>query len=239
MKELLQIIEKFCSGDPNSLYSSARYLTNENGEIHVSPLADRLCASSEIRLTNLDLMTDELACAEMECFGTHTYRRETLGLLRAKGNWMVMCAMSADTPFRFANPCENSADRQSSENSKIEKVLLRYCYDVYLMNTEDCLSLFWSGTRMYHPNGDDTFSDVEIQVLGQRWKDAPDPRALGIEEFSRICNFEMLSDSVVSAKIGCAKLDNYFNDYLWLMKLGGEWKIVNKMTQCLHTGARI
>lgn len=238
-KDLLQTIEHFYSGDPGSLYSSARHLANKNGAISVSPLAEHSLTVPDARLVSLDLMTDELACAEIEYSGAHAYCRETLGLLRTEGRWMVICAMSADMPCRFVNPCENDAARQSAENAEIENLLLRYCHDVYRMNTEDCLSLFWDGTRMYHPNGDNTFSDVEIQVLNQRWKDAPDPRALGIEEFSRICHFEMLSDSVVSAKIGCAKLDNYFNDYLWLMKLDGKWVIVNKMTQCLHSGARI
>ena len=87
---------------------------------------------------------------------------------------------------------------------------------------------------MYHPNEDGSFTDVDIQVLRQRWKNMPDPVACGVVEFSRIYHIELLGPDVAVAKIGCAKLYQYFNDYLWLMKLNNEWKIVNKMTQCLY-----
>ena len=116
--------------------------------------------------------------------GTYAYCRETLRLIRTEGKWKVICAMSADIPCRLVNSCPNDAGRQSLENAEIENILLRYCYDVYLMNTEDCLSLFWNGARRYHPNDDDTFSDVEIHVLKQRRENAPNPREIEIEEFS-------------------------------------------------------
>ena len=96
------------------------------------------------------------------------------------------------------------------------------------------MSLFELNTRMYHPDDDmDTFTDIEIQVLRKRWANMPDPKELGILEFSKIYHVEMLDKNIAVAKVGCKNLNTYFNDYLFLMNLHGTWKIVNKLTHNL------
>lgn len=160
-------------------------------------------------------------------------------MIRCRGVWQIVCAACAQETYRFGTLYSDNPQQQRQELDELEHILLRYCRDVYQMDAEDCLSLFWDGAKMYHPNANETFTDVEIRVLRTRWANRSDPAEQGITEFSRIYHIEMLSADTAIAKVGCAKLDHYFQDYLTLMKPAGHWKIVNKMTQELYTGQTI
>ena len=224
----------------SSNYASPRWLTYANYQLSVIPSSQKgnIPTPKEVKIVNLDIVSDELSCLQTEYKNSQGYCRDVLGMICTHNTWRIVCGMTAHTEYRFENLYSEQGKEKLDEEKKIRDVLTCYCHDVYLMNADDCLSLFCEESRMYHPNTDGSFTDVDIQILRQRWRDMPNPIALGFSEFSRIYYIEILDSNTAVTKIGCAKLDQYFNDYLWLMKLNDKWKIVNKMTQCLHVGER-
>ncbi|MBQ4425893.1 MAG: nuclear transport factor 2 family protein [Lachnospiraceae bacterium] len=233
MEELLKVIDRFYSGDRTCVYEKARCLSGDGKEIQVSPIEGSERAGRTF--ARVDCISDRLAYVLVEGRTVEGYRSEVLGLIKSAGKWQIMAMLKADTPYWFHN-LYRSFDESQKDIDLIYGLLMRYCHDVYLMDAPDCLGLFWDDCRMYHPNQDDSFTDVEIQVLHERWRNMPDPQELGIKEFSRIYHVELLDENTAVAKLGCAKLNNYFFDYHFLIKVNGEWKMANKMTQGLHTG---
>lgn len=240
MDKLFAEIQNFYRRKTPEIYAGAKCLRFINGRIEQFALADAEKASKpvEVSITRIDTISDRLAYAQTEYLCDDGFHRDVLGLISIGGKWQLTCVVSAISAYRFGN-LYTSPERQTEDLQKIEKLLLRYCHDVYQMNAEDCLSLFWDNARMYHPNEDESFTDVPIQELHVRWADHPDPSEKGITEFSRLYHVEMLNADIAIAKIGCAKMDNYFNDYLTLMRLESGWRIVNKMTHRLYVGERI
>lgn len=241
MDRILQAVREAFGGVTTDLYSDAVYLVNTAEGISKRRLEEHLkeIAPVEISATRIDQMTDRLAYVQAEYSVEKTYRRAIVGLIFAESKWQVVCVTEGKSNCRFENLYGKDFERQCEDLARIENILLNYCHSVYHMNTPECLNLFWEGSRMYHPNGDETFTDVEIQVLRERWDNMPSPESKGIDEYTRIFHVEMLTSDTAIAKIGCAKLEYFYNDYLSLMKLNGSWKIVNKMTQTLHFGNRI
>ena len=241
MDQIIQAIRETFRGAGTYLYSDAIYLMNTSDGISKQLLKDYLrdIAPAELSVARIDKMTDRLAYVQAEYLANGKYQRSIVGLIFAEGKWEVVCVTGGSSDYRFDNLYGKDFQRQIEELSQIDRILLDYCHSVYHMNAPECLNLFWEGTRMYHPNTDDTFTDVEIQVLYERWANMPSPESKGIDEYSRILHVEMLTADTAIAKIGCAKLEYFYNDYLSLMKLDGSWKIVNKMTQTLHSGNRV
>lgn len=229
---MLNVIRKFYHNDDSVIYLKSLCLTHEKNTIKSIPLTEVVDhrQSIDAHIVQIDRISDRLACVRTEYLGGPQYCTDIIGMIYAHNNWNVICVLA--TAARY--PILSSGGDQVETIHELSDVLLRYCHDVYRMDAEDCLSLFQQGARMYHPNEDGSFTDVDIQVLRQRWENMPDPVECGVVEFSRIYHIELLGPDVAVAKIGCAKLYQYFNDYLWLMKLNNEWKIVNKMTQCLY-----
>ena len=237
----MEVLNKICQTvlsyyqDSNSVYSTPRQLMFQHSQLSIAKNDPQFIRSTfkEIQLENIvnvDLISNSLSCIQTEYKKTDGYYRDVFGIICTENEWKIVCLLTSVTPQRFSPIRVNQTDQVR----EISELLLRYCHDVYRMDAEDCLSLFQQGARMYHPNEDGSFTDVDIQVLRQRWENMPDPVECGVVEFSRIYHIELLGPDVAVAKIGCAKLYQYFNDYLWLMKLNNEWKIVNKMTQCLY-----
>lgn len=235
MKNFFETVERFYCGDGLAVYEKAMCRTWMNGSVQTAPVTAK--EQKDIALTWFDQFADRIACVKAEYITGDGHHRDILGLIANKGIWKVMGVLQSVSNFRYEGLYDDCFD-QTADFRAISDVLLHYCHDVYLMDADDCLKCFWDEARMYHPNEDQTSTDVEIQILHQRWKNHPDPIANNIKEFSRIFSIDMLDANTATAKIGCAKLDDYFNDYLWLMKFNGEWKIVNKMTQCLYSGSQ-
>lgn len=235
--QLWNTVQQFYTGSAEAVYPHARRLFcgDDIAQTNLSAPAPQ----SQFFLVRIDQISNRLAYALTEYRRETGYCREVLGMIRCRGVWQIVCAACAQETYRFGTLYSDNPQQQRQELDELEHILLRYCRDVYQMDAEDCLSLFWDGAKMYHPNADETFTDVEIRVLRTRWANRSDPAEQGITEFSRIYHIEMLSADTAIAKVGCAKLDHYFQDYLTLMKPAGHWKIVNKMTQELYTGQTI
>lgn len=84
INDLLQVIARYYAGNPNCVEPAARRLTLSEGSPAADALAGAVHADTQARLVNLDVMTDELACAETERCGPDGYHREALGLLDRK-----------------------------------------------------------------------------------------------------------------------------------------------------------
>lgn len=239
MNDLLMNIHRFYAQDFSGVYGEARLLRLENGAVKAEQLWDHFDIRTPVAVSTVsfDAISDGLVCVRAEFQSRRGWEKELIGAVHTGGRWQIVCVMQGCESSRFACPYHGEFSAQTDNRSAIEELLFQYCHDVYIMDAEDCLSVFWDGARMYHPDsGGSTLVDVEIQILRQRWANMPDPAEEGISEFSRVCYIELLNDNMAAARIACAKLDNYFNDFLWLMKLDGKWRIVNKMTQCLYTG---
>lgn len=245
MENINRIIHDFYSQesyDTSLVYENARFLSYMDEGVYKESLK-KIVKNRKVKDMNvvrIDMISDDLAYAQVTFKDKDKVYNEIVGAIRVKEKWIIVCLLSSSQNLRFENLYSNNLNQQAIELNKINQLLLRYCHDVYIMDVEDCLDMFWSQAHMYHPNNDgETFTDVGIQVLNERWKDTPNPKELGISEFSRIFHVEMLNNVTVIAKIGCAKLKDHFYDYLFLIKVNKEWKIVNKMTQMLHSGERI
>ncbi|MBQ5953767.1 MAG: nuclear transport factor 2 family protein [Lachnospiraceae bacterium] len=236
MQEVINIINKLYRGDLSAVYGKARCLSGDGIDLQASPIDVSDCVSATI--TSIDWISDRLAYVLTDGEAKTGYFREVFGLLKTGKKWLIVSMLKSLSRYRFDNMYDSFETPQEDLNT-IYSILNRYCHDVYLMDAPDCLKLFWDDCRMYHPNEDGGFTDVEIQVLYDRWKDMPDPQKLGIQEFSRIYHVELLDANTAVAKLGCAKLNNYFMDYHFLLKVNGEWKMANKMTQELYTGELI
>ena len=241
MEHIAATVRGFYQNDPAAVYENGVYLSCADGAVQCECLRDvmEVREARDIFAERLDRISDRLAFVQAEYRDGPDYRTEAIGLIRCGETWQVICVLSSHPQHRFEVLYERAACKQLNNLHNIEEILLRYCEDVYQMDAEDCLQLFWPQTRMYHPNEDQTFSDVPIQVLHSRWDNMPDPGSFGAENFSRIYHVELLDDTTALAKIGCAKLDNFFKDYLFLMRIQNRWMIVNKMTHVLHTGRRV
>lgn len=241
MEHIAAAIQKLYQNDPEVIYQDSVYLSCINDTIRRENLRNMVIKRDmqNIFVAKIDQISERLALVQTEYRDGSDYYSEAVGLIRCNKNWQVLCVLSTPPQCRFEFLYNQDSQKQLDNLGKIGSILLRYCDDVYQMNAEDCLQLFWSQARMYHPNEDQTFSDVPIQVLRSRWRDMPDAKLSGAENFSRIYDIELLDDKTALAKIGCAKLDNYFKDYLFLMQLQNQWIIVNKMTHALYKGKRI
>ena len=218
-------------------YPRARMITLEEEEIKERPLESSLKDwQGEWDLVRVDMMAQDVAYIQVEGAANGRYRRQVRGLLRSGGEWQVAVAMEAWTDRCFESLYDGDFHRQYEDMSELTRLLLDYCHTVHRMDADGCLKLFWPGTRMYHPDGAGSFVDVPIQVLHDRWRDAPDPDGAGFVEFSRVYHIEMLDRNTAIAKIGCAKLETSFQDYLFCIRQGGAWRIVNKITKGLHVG---
>lgn len=233
MKSLLETIEELYSGNYSAVYEKARCLSAADGKIAVSPFDVSDC--SNMTVTRVDMISDRLAYVLTEGNSGKGHLREVIGAIKTQGKWKLMCMLKSIALLCFDNMF-SSFDLPLAEQAAIGEMLNRYCHDVYIMDAGDCLKLFWDDCRMYHPNPDDGFSDVPIQVLHERWKGMPDSEALGIKEFTRIYHIELLDSETAIVKLGCAKLNNYFIDYHFLIKEDDQWRMANKMTQGVHTG---
>ena len=235
MIDLLETLQRFYNGDVSTIYEKAKCRTWVDGDVGTTDVVSKEC--NGVTFTWIDKISNRLACVQAE-YDKDGHHREMIGLIAAAGTWKVICVLKSVAEFRF-HELYDDCFQQTEDLRAISIVLLQYCHDVYLMDAEDCMQYFWNETRMYHPDAGETFTDVEIQILFQRWKNQPDPVAIGIKEYSRIHYVVMLDTNTAMAKIGCARLDHYFDDYLYLMRIHDEWKIVNKMTQELHSGEKI
>lgn len=244
MKELYQAVEAYLSGaspQGKGIYPAALAIGYRDNQVVSSPIEEylRTRRAEAPRLVRLDLLDYDLAYAQVESQGPDGYRREILGLLRLAQGWNVLSVLHCASVLRFQNPYHDKSAEQSDSLHTLCELLLQYCHCVYAMQAEPCLALFWPQARMYHPNDETCFTDVPIQVLRERWHNAPDPVANGFSEFSRIYHIEMLDANTAIAKIGCRKLDISYTDYLSCIKTADGWRIVSKMTKPLHIGPPI
>lgn len=242
MNTLQDTVRALYNGEYACLYPAARWLEYAEG-------APRLCSAKEMlqkrqdvqtQIVSSDRISDRLATVSVEYRLDGAWHADVVGAIRT-GNWQIVCITSSSMPLRLNNLSDAPSNYQTAAVGEISALVLDYCHQVYLMDADACLTrCFWPQTRMYHPDAsEDSFSDVEIQVLYQRWTGTPDPAALGLFEFSRIYDIRLLSSDTAVVKIGCAKLDCFFQDYLTAMIVDEKWRLVNKMTHCIHTGPRI
>lgn len=241
MEQILTVGRRLYQKNFDIIYKNAIYLSCDGKMVRCDPLHDVMLERNErnIFISRVDQISDRLAFLETEYQDDSAYCTEVWGLIHFSGNWKVVCALGSYAQQRFASLYKQENRRQMDSLHHIEQILLQYCGAVYRMDAENCLQLFWPQTRMFHPNEDQSFSDVPIQVLHKRWSNMPDPQALEVSEFSRIYHIELLDDNTAVAKIGCAKLETFFKDYLFLMRVQNQWTIVNKMTHALYAGKRI
>ena len=232
MREIIDIIREFYQNGCSVAYEKGVCLVYQENTIKRLPLMQVIKRRGrvDINITRIDQMSERLAYVQVEYWHGQQYCTDIIGIIQVHHTWNVICVLTAYAPQRFLTIGAEQAETLHT----ISQILMRYCHDVHIMDAEDALSLFELNTRMYHPDDDmDTFTDIEIQVLRKRWANMPDPKELGILEFSKIYHVEMLDKNIAVAKVGCKKLNTYFNDYLFLMNLHGTWKIVNKLTHNL------
>ena len=138
--------------------------------------------------------------------------------------------MQAETDTKYRNVCPESADEVEIFR-EIEKRLLIYSDAVYDLDADAALTVFTPDCHMIHPVDGERFADVSCDVFRERWSGVPHPKTLGLPKYSRIYHVELIGEYTAVAKIGMAKLNDHFNDYLFCVKENGSWMIAQKLTE--------
>ena len=230
--ELVQEYFKTPIAESGQYYPEALCLYEKNGERVARPVSEEqpLGANATVQLT--DRLSDEIQYAHVAYEKDGATMQEILAYMHIRAGWKLIAVLRAwcDSPFEnlFEDPLAEAKEFQS-----IGEVLGTYLDGVYLLDAEKALEMFADGARMRHPLDEETFADVPCTVFRERWANQENSKQQGIPRFTGIYHIELLNASTAVAKVGVAKLNDHFYDYLYCLKLNGQWKIVHKITQML------
>ena len=117
--------------------------------------------------------------------------------------------------------------KTASEFSEIVTALTDYFDGIFEGDTEKL-------DRIFHPEGrlncvtDRTFFAVDKTDYLNIVADRTSPKSSGAKRYDKIISIDMAGPSSAIAKVECAIPPKYFTDLLTLIKLDGQWRIINK-----------
>lgn len=211
-------------------YESGLLTMETGGEIRYASIADLQPVGREWTLHLFDSIGEDLCYAHVGYSDGEKYCHEVLAFLRIESGWKLTAVLRVATDTRYRNVCRNSED-EVRIYEEIEKMLLVYSDAVYNLDADAALAVFTPECRMIHPLDGKSFADVSCNVFRERWNGVPHPQTLGLPKYSRIYHVELIDECTAVAKIGMAKLNEHFNDYLFCVKTDGRWMIAQKLTE--------
>lgn len=211
-------------------YDRARLTYAKGGKAVYSDLLSTQPIGRDWELILFDRIGDDLCYAHVGYPNGAHYCHEILAFLRIEEGWKLVSALRAETAARYRSVCAQSQD-EVDVLSELGRTLLTYSDAVYDLDAAAALAVFLPECRMIHPIDGKQFADVSCNVFYERWQGVPHPKTLGLPKYSRIYHIELLDESTAVAKIGMAKLNDHFNDYLFCVKTDGKWRITQKLTE--------
>ena len=116
----------------------------------------------------------------------------------------------------------------SSEVAAIEKVLQVYFDGLYEGDTRKLGEAFHPSSHLYSAGGDGKAADWPRAEWFKMVEGRPSAKSKGSARADRIVSIDFSGPTTAFAKVECQIPPRYFTDYLSLLKLGGEWKVVSK-----------
>jgi hypothetical protein len=114
------------------------------------------------------------------------------------------------------------------EITAIRKVAIAYLDGLYNGDADSLAALF-------HPEGSlSYFDDGKLTIISRdQWLEVvrkrPSPKARSLSRHDDILHLDQSSDKTAFIKLRCAVPPRFYNDYLCLIKTGGNWLIVQKV----------
>lgn len=233
MENILQVVQAYFEKPMKNTpfyYSDARLVEVQDGELQYQSLCDSQPLGSSWELLLLDQISSQLCYAHVGYAKDSGYCHEILSFLRLGSGWKLVSILRAPVSSRYSSVCSEPL-QESSFMKAIGQILLTYCDAVYNLDADQALSVFTEQAHMLHPIDTVHFADVSCEVFRERWAGCPHPTTLGIAQYAHIYHIELLNQHTAIAKVGVAKLNDHFNDYLYCVNTGDGWKIAHKLTQ--------
>ena len=115
----------------------------------------------------------------------------------------------------------------SNSYQEITDVVQVYFDGLYECDTEKLASIFHPSSRLF-ANMDGEFVDWPREEWFEIVKTRVPPASTGQARFDKILSIDMSDDNTAVVTCECAIHPRYFTDYLSLIRIDGEWKIVSK-----------
>lgn len=213
-------------------YPAARLVEVRDGTPQYSSPDTQQPLEAAWDLLLLDQISPQLCYVHVGYSRGPGYCHEILTFLRLGSGWKLVSILRAAASARYSSACSDPCQEQEILQA-IAQTLLTYCNAVYNLDAEQALSVFTEEAHMLHPVDEDRFADVSCGVFRERWAGLQAPEVLGLPQYTHIYHIELLSRDTAVAKVGVAKLNDHFNDYLFCVNTADGWRIAHKLTQSL------
>jgi hypothetical protein len=139
--------------------------------------------------------------------------------MRALATLSVAAALLASTPTLHAQGTSTAAENQ------VRAVVERYLHGIKFNDVKDFEAAFWPDARLFFVKKDGTMG----QLTQKDWY-AMFATVAGKEEEVALAILSVdVTDNAASVKVSETYPTSVYVNYLNLLQLGGEWRIVNKI----------
>lgn len=219
-------------------YEKARLEQEKNGALVYSAISEEQPIGKEWELVCVDQLSPQLSYAHV-CYDREDgFCDDILFFLKVQDGWTLVNILRARTPAKFCS-ISSPIPEEVTAYQELAQAMRIYSTGLYEMDAELALTVFGSDSRMNHPTDGISFADVSCTVFRERWAGFPTAEETGLKEFMRVYRIDLLNATTAVVKVGVAKLEDHFKDYLSCVKIGGKWIVAHKITQGLWKGAPI
>ncbi|QQS14217.1 MAG: nuclear transport factor 2 family protein [Rhodospirillales bacterium] len=122
-----------------------------------------------------------------------------------------------------------------SEIAAVERTLRIYFDGLYEGDTKKLGEAFHPASHLYSVGADGAAADLPRAEWFKMIESRPSAKSKGDERRDRIVSIDFSGPATAFAKVECQIPPRYFTDYLTLLKLDGQWKVIAK---AFHTVTR-
>jgi len=109
----------------------------------------------------------------------------------------------------------------------IEKTVQTYFDGLYEGDADKIGSVFHPVSHLYVANGSEV-TDLPREQWLKMVRERPSAKSQNLERRDRIVSIDMSGPETALVKVECQIPPRYFTDYLSLLKLGKDWRVVSK-----------
>lgn len=109
----------------------------------------------------------------------------------------------------------------------IEKTVQTYFDGLYEGDADKIASVFHTVSHLYVANGSEV-TDLPREQWLKMVRERPSAKSQNLERRDRIVSIDMSGPETAFVKVECQIPPRYFTDYLSLLKLGQDWRVVSK-----------
>lgn len=109
----------------------------------------------------------------------------------------------------------------------IEKTVQTYFDGLYEGDADKIASVFHTVSHLYVANGSEV-TDLPREQWLKMVRERPSAKSQNLERRDRIVSIDLSGPETAFVKVECQIPPRYFTDYLSLLKLGNQWRVVSK-----------